>query len=360
MKKTLILVFSSLLITASSFAGNKDRIGEAGATQLNINPWASSSALANSGTANVTGVEALSLNVAGLAFINKTEISLCRTTWLSGSGINISTLGFAQKIGESSVLGINVSSMSFGDIEITTVNLPEGGKLGTFSPSLMNLGLSFAKAFSNSIYGGMTVRLINEQITNAGSRGVALDAGIRYVTGLHDRIKFGISLRNVGPKLKYTGDGFSQRVIYNGIETTVEQRSQGFELPALLNIGGSYDFHLGERMDSLSKKMKSMHILTLSGNFLSNSFGKDQFMIGTEYGFKDLVKFRLGYAFEQGASIQTDQSKDLTNAYKGPSGGLGMKLPLNKISGSFFGIDYSYRPTVSFAGTHSISLKLSL
>ena len=40
---------------------------------------------------------------------------------------------------ESGVLGIGVMSMDFGDIEITTVDIADGG-IGTFSPKFMNIG----------------------------------------------------------------------------------------------------------------------------------------------------------------------------------------------------------------------------
>ena len=53
------------------------------------------------------------------------------------------------------MLGFAVMSMDFGEIEITTVDLPDGG-IGTYSPKFMNIALSYAKIFSNSIYGGMT------------------------------------------------------------------------------------------------------------------------------------------------------------------------------------------------------------
>ena len=43
---------------------------------------------------------------------------------------------------------------------------------------------------------------------------------------------------------------------------TVEQRSSEFELPALLNIGTSYDFNL------------NLHRVTAAGTFTSNSFQK--------------------------------------------------------------------------------------
>ena len=111
-------------------------------------------------------------------------------------------------MGESSVIALSVTAMSFGDIDITTEDLPEGG-IGSFSPVYTNIGLSYAKEFSNSIYGGLTVRIISEAISNVRAQGVAFDAGIRYVTGERDHIKFGISLKNVGPPMRYRGDGLT-------------------------------------------------------------------------------------------------------------------------------------------------------
>ena len=58
-----------LLIACSSttnlFAGNPDRVGSAGASQLLINPWARSSGMGGSNIASVKGLESLYGNVAG-------------------------------------------------------------------------------------------------------------------------------------------------------------------------------------------------------------------------------------------------------------------------------------------------------
>ena len=159
-----------------------------------INPWARTSGWGGANVAGVRGLEGIFSNVAGLAFTEKTELIFSQTQWLKYGDeavSNISAFGFSQKVGESGVLGFSVMSMDFGDIEITTVDLPDGG-IGTYSPSFMNLSLSYAKIFSNSIYGGMTVKMISEQISNVGANGVALDAGIQYVTGAEDNFKFGI------------------------------------------------------------------------------------------------------------------------------------------------------------------------
>jgi hypothetical protein len=58
-----------------SFAGNEDRAGQAGATELLINPWTRSSGWGGINIANVRGLESQFNNVAGLAFTTKTDIA---------------------------------------------------------------------------------------------------------------------------------------------------------------------------------------------------------------------------------------------------------------------------------------------
>ena len=224
-----VAIIALMLPFSNAFAGNPQRAGQAGASELLINPWARTSGWGGANVAGVRGLEGIFSNVAGLAFTEKTDLIFSQTQWLKYGDeavSNISAFGFSQKVGESGVLGFSVMSMDFGDIEITTVDLPDGG-IGTYSPSFMNISLSYAKIFSNSIYGGMTVKMISEQISNVGANGVALDAGIQYVTGTEDNFKFGIALKNVGPRMSFSGDGLSFRGIVGDADDykmTVEQR----------------------------------------------------------------------------------------------------------------------------------------
>jgi len=327
-------------------AGNEDRVGECGSQELLINPWARSSGWGGVGIANSRGIEAMYTNVAGLAFTPRTEIVFAHTIWLQGSGVGINTFGLSQKIGQTGVLGISVMSMSFGDIQITTVDLPEGG-MGTFTPSLMNINLSYSKMFSNSIYGGINVKIITQKISNLSAQGFAIDAGIQYITGEKENIMFGIALKNVGSRMKFKGDGlsFNASNVSTGGTGTAEQRSAEFELPTTLNIGVAYDFIISDQ-----------HRITLAGAFISNSFGKDQYMVGLEYKMMNYLYLRGGYAFEKG----TFKKAERTNALTGPSAGLTVQVPVNKKKGSTIGIDYSYRPTNPFQGCHSIGARINL
>ncbi len=332
-----------------ALAGNRDRSGQAGASELLINPWARSSGWGGVNVASIKGLEAMFGNVAGVAHTQNTELIFAQTQWLKGTDIKISAFGFTQRVGESGVLGMSITSMSIGDIMITRTDLPEGG-IGTYSPSYLNVGLSYSKAFSNSIYGGLLVRIINESIADASAGGIALDAGIQYVTGEQENIKFGIALKNIGPTLSFSGDGFDTRVFIPGNDDSqfsLTHRQAMFEMPATLSIGAAYDF--------LFDKSR----FTLAGNFQSNAFSNDLFMIGGEYSFRDYVMLRAGYTYEDGQFDDIESGNKITVS-KGLSAGMSVQVPMNKEKGSVFSVDYSYRATDHFDGTHSIGVRIAL
>lgn len=328
-------------------AGNGDRVGEAGSLDLLINPWARSSGFHSLNTASVWGLEAMRLNVGGLAFVDQTEIAFSSTRWLEGSDITISSFGFAQHVGESGVFGVNVMSMSFGDLIRTTVDQPDGGDGSTFSPRYTNIGLAYSKSFSESIHGGILVRLVNQSIADVSAGGIAFDTGIQYVTGPNDNVKFGISLRNVGTPMQYSGDGLN--VAYEattGATINGEQRPAAFELPTLLNIGGAYDFYIGDR-----------HRITAVANFTSNSFRGDFIGAGLEYAFNEMFMLRGGFKYEDG--MFEEEIALGSSALNGFAGGLSVNVPF-KEDGPQIGIDYSYRTTTVFNGVHSFSVKINL
>ncbi len=338
-----VAIAACMMFSTAATAGNPDRAGSAGAGQLLINPWAQSNGMAGTNMAITAGLEGSFLNAAGLAFVNQTELRFANTQYLSGSGISLNTIGFATSVGDGSVLGLTVMTMGFGDIPITTENLPEGG-IGTFSPAFSNIGVTYAKAFSNSIYGGMTVRIVGESISNVRSSGVCFDAGIRYKSG--EKLNFGIALRNVGAPMRYAGDGLTVTATPQGTATslTMLQRSERYELPSLVNIGFGYEVYTIGAVNA-----------TLTGQFISNSFTKDQFGGGLEVNLGDNFTLRGGYLWEDGVGTEDR----LTTAFTGPSAGFSLKVPANS-EGAIIGIDYSYRTTNPFNGNHSIGIHLAI
>lgn len=354
---------ASLLSSGCLMAGNPDRSGSAGGSQLLINPWARSTGWGGANQAHAHGLEAQFLNVAGMAFTKKTELVFSRTNWLSGSNININSFGFSQHVGETGVLGLGIIALDGGNIPITTTDQPEGN-IGEYSPLFMNIGLSYAKAFSDNIYGGATMKIISEQISNISAKGMCLDAGIQYHTGKYDQFHIGISLKNVGPKMTYRGDGMSFDAVITGgtqgngsvagYQATFEQRSASFELPSCLNMGLSYDFLIGVS-DSV-KATEVDHRITVAGNYTSNSFTYDQYSLGLEYGFRKYLMIRGGYTYEKGIT----KSAERRTAFTGPSAGVTLQLPFGVDKNKTFSVDYSYRFTNPYSGVHSIGARINL
>lgn len=351
--KIIVGGLCGLLLTTGSdvFAGNKDRVGQAGAAQLEFNPWARSSGMGGANTANAIGVESIFGNVAGLAYQGKTDLSFSYNDYLRGSGVSTVAFGFGQRIGETSVLALTLNSFQLGDIDITEVNTPEGGN-GTFTPSIMNLGLSFAKEFSNTISAGATVKVISEGMADLNGSAVAFDMGIRYVTGEQENLKFGISLKNVGGAMQFDGDGLSTKVDVDGKEMTVNQRVEAFELPTSLNLGISYDYFIGESISGENARAyQAEHRITGMGNFMAKSFGRDIIQFGLEYAYMEKFMIRGGY--------NTEGDANEFSAFSGLSGGASLAWPINE-NGSFIAFDYAYRANNDFDGTHTIGLRVNL
>lgn len=347
-----VLCGAALLCGSNLFAGNGDRIGSAGATQLLINPWARGVGMGSAGVASDIGLAATFTNIAGLAFTPKTDLVFDRTNWLGGAGINVNSAGLAQRVSESTVLSVGITALSFGDIDITTVDQPEGG-IGTFTPRMNTFNVGLARAFSQSIYAGINVKVITESIANIRGSGIGLDVGIRYVTGEQDNIKFGIALKNIGPTMNYGGDGIAQLVEYpeTGLLASLEQRTESFELPSLLNIGASYDFNFTENDK-----------LTLAGAFTANSFSYDQIRIGADFGKTiDQASFHIqaGYVYERGIFSSEYVVDGRATALNGVTAGVSVDAILGENKNNI-GIQYAFRAVNLFNGIHTIGLTLSL
>lgn len=351
MMKSIIkgsLLAGALTISTVVMAGNEDRIGSAGAAELLVNPWARSTAFGSAGIASTDGLEAQFMNVAGLAFTDRTQIKFNYSNWLGNADISLNSAGIAQRVGNQSVIAMSIQSFGFGDIQRTTVNLPEGG-IGEFSPRKNIINLAYAREFSNSIYAGINMKVVNENISNLKATGVAFDAGVRYVTGEQDHVKFGITLKNVGTPMEFEGDGLGQEIFYQstGGNATLQQRPASFEMPSLLGIGGSYDFIFSE--DSK---------LTAAAAFHANSYTNDQFNVGLDYGMsleKAAINVRAGFIGEKDILDRENSTNSLT----GLTAGFSVDALLGEKK-TPMGFEYAVRTSSPFGLIHTFGVTLSL
>lgn len=360
--KISLAVVTMAIAGASSYAGNKDRSGQAGATELLINPWAASSGVFGANTSTVKGVEAMKGNMAGLAYTEGTEIGVAYNIYLKGANVNVYNLSFAQNVGSKggspAVIGVNIQSMGFGEIQITDYNHPQAG-LGTYKPSFFNVQAGFAKEFSKAIHAGVGVVFVSEQITNVRANGAAFEAGVQYVTGSEDNFHFGVTLRNVGTNMKFTGEGFSinsEAPENSGYSFNRQTPSEKLEMPTYLNIAAAYDFYLDQK--KLAKEDdKPKHRLTPMLGFTSNSFNNDYVIGGLEYAFREQFMLRAGYRYEK--DIASEENS--TTFYKGFSAGASVGTRLTDKNSTRLLFDYAFRPTQRpDNGVHNFSLRFTL
>lgn len=344
--KISLIILLTLTVNFSIFAGNEDRVGSAGASQLLINPWARSIALGDASVASVTGIESSYINIAGLTSITRSQIKVNHTNWLASASIGFYSVGYGQKLDSTSFISIAVQSMSFGDNNITTVDNPEGG-IGVFSPKTSIINFGYAKLFTKNVSGGLNFKLISESISNLSATGIAFDAGIKYVMD-NQRLKIGITLKNLGPKMRYSGDGLATEVNYVSTEknATLEQRSQPYEIPSLLNMGTSYDVF-----------KDSVQCLSTMVSFTANSFSNDQYRFGADYSFKTAglgFGIRAGYIYEKNLFSEINRTSALT----GLTAGFSSDFVIAKTTA--IGLEYAVRTSTPFGLIHTFGATIAI
>lgn len=360
-KNIFLLGLLAFGCVGNTIAGNPERQGQAGAAQLTINGWARSSGMGWANGGNVSGAEAMYMNVAGLdRSKSKTELAFTRTEWLMGSGIAINNLGLAQKMGDDGdggTLGISVMQYSIKPINITTEQNPYGG-IGTFRVNMTNIGLAYSKSFSNNISAGVMAKIVSEGIPDATASTMTLDAGVQYITTFRpgsgikkDDFRFGISMKNIGPDMRHQGDGLSYKaILYNGTFTkTVQVKVDRIKMPALLNIAASYDIKLDADPNQYDNK------LTVGFGFTNFAFSANQLTLGCEYNYKDFLSLRAGFVYQQGIFSENTRP----SAFTGPQAGISYDWKMGE-EGNSISLDYSYRATNPFNGVHSFGIRIGL
>ena len=337
----VVLVASLMWVSANDVqAGDKKRRGTAGAQQLLVPLTARNASLGEtttSGLSNLNGLEAIYSNPAGLALNTGTSALFSRMEYVADIGVNY--FGVAQKLGNNH-LAFTVSSWDFGNIPLQTETSPEITDV-TFDASFVTAALSYARQFTDRIAAGLTVKAVSESIDDVSGSAVAFDAGMTYVVG-ESGLRLGVSLKNVGSNLTYSGAGLVRQVKLPGqapsaTNNAVAIESEGVVLPSLLNFGAAYTRQIGEGA-----------VVTVLGNFRSNSFDQDQYSGGLEVGLFEVLYLRGGF------EVTPDQ--DLT-FFSGGNFGAGLNLDL---AGTQLSLDYAFRSTDFFDDVQMFTVSVTL
>lgn len=342
MKKILhILTFGIALSFATNFAVADDgntvgssngefvKVGAAGSQFLKIGVGARGTAMAaNAAVAN--DLSSIWWNPAGLASVKTTGADFEYTSWFAGFSNLFAAVSLP--INENFTAAISVTSFTSEDIEITTLQKPEGtGHYYTVSD--MAVAASIAGFLTEDFSFGVNFKYINNGFATLSSNTIGFDVGTLYNTGLYG-IKLGFEISNLGGEMQYTGQDLQTL-------TKLIQESSNAPIDAQY-ITGRYKLPLIFRAGLASEVYKDdMHAVTVAGDFTTYSDVAEQFALGAEYTFKDLISVRGGYTFNH----------DQFNI----SGGVGIKY---NAGGMEAGVDYSINPTSDLGLVHRLNIRL--
>ena len=349
MKKYIIiltLVISVCTITELN-AGNPTKRGTAGAQELLLSVGGRGTALSGAAVSLSSGLDAIHWNPAGLAggFTNSNvEALFSKTDYIEDVGINYAGLGI--NVSEFGILAFTLKSLSFGDIDVTTEDFPDGTG-DTYSPSLITLTASYSNQLTDRISIGVTTKYISESIQRTTATGFAVDAGVIYKVssgGRLDGLRFGVVLKNIGPNMQFNGADLEEMKIPNASDPAAQPMpfryiSQSFELPSTFDMGVSYDYSVAPDIT-----------VTPMVSFQNVNFGDDQFKLAAELNYSNFIFARGGY------NMPANETTETINV-NGPSFGFGINYGMGS---SVLGLDYSYSSIAVFdIPNHTVALKVT-
>jgi opacity protein-like surface antigen len=335
--------FILIMWSVSVFAGDVARKGTTGADELLIPVGARSIATGGAFLSSITGLEALYYNPAGLSQGKGTEAMFSFTSYLADININYFAIG--SNIGDFGSLALSVKTMNFGDIPVTTVDVPDGTG-ATYSPGYIVAGVTYAKVITDRVCVGVNAKVINETITDVSATGFAVDFGVQY--RFPSNLSIGACIKNIGTNMSFSGNSlqYSNNLVGGNLGSPTANYNvpaEEFQLPSYFELSTAYDYGINED----NKVM-------VGAAFRNNNVTDDEVRLGLEYGFKNMFFVRGGYS----SSVQ-NTSGPLSNINHGYSFGAGINYSF--ADGMNFVLDYAFQQVREFPNpNHTFTIKLSL
>lgn len=315
--KKVLLVF---LISVFCMFG-QSKVGSTSAPFLNIGIGPRAISMGGAFIATASDVSSLYWNPAGASRSDINEAMFSHSRWFAD--ITYNWAGAMVKLGDAGTVGLNLTYLDYGDMEITTLTEQDGtGQL--FSAHDMSLGLTYAYNLTDRFSLGGTVKYIQQKIWNTSASAFAMDLGVLFHSDIYG-LRIGATITNFGTGMKMDGkDLLVQHDIDpnnygNNDQILASLQTDEFPLPLT--------FRIGLAMDVLNNEE---HRVTLAVDALHPNDNDESINIGGEYMFNNLVAFRIGY-----------KSLFLTNSEEGLTAGVGLNYNFTNDFG--VKVDYAYQ-----------------
>ncbi len=293
------------------------RAGTASAQFLKIGVGARAGGMGDSFIAIANDASALYWNPAGLTQFADNQALFAHTAWLVD--IQHEFVGAVYHLTPDDAIGLAFTSLHTDDMPVTTELQPTGD--GTyFHFGDVAFGLSYSRRMTTQFSFGATVRYFQESLDMLRMRGVLVDLGTYYWTGLGS-LRFSAVVTNFGNQVSPSGTA----VLLNGQQVS---QYQEFSPPTTFKFGFAFE-PIKEESSSLTTALQLNHPNDNSENL----------SIGAEYQWFNSFFVRGGY------KLNVDEE---TFSFGG-----GLATSLSLVSLSF---DYGFTAFQTLGSVHRISL----
>ncbi|MAT58180.1 MAG: hypothetical protein CMF23_09435 [Ignavibacteriae bacterium] len=323
MKKTLLILL--IIIAPLSVKGQLfptlggQRAGISTAQFLKIGVGGRASAMGDAFVAIADDASALYWNPAGIVHSKSNEILISHNEWVVD--IKHQFIGGIYHLSPNDVVGLSFTTLHMDDMPVTTEVMPFGtGEYFGFGD--IAVALTYSRKMTEQFSFGATVRYIEETLDKLKMRGVMIDLGTFYWTGL-GTTRFAVAISNFGNELAPDGE-----VVLFGNRKKSEWQS--FSPPTMFRIGFAMEPYQTET-----------HRLTTSIQLNHPNDNSENVSTGIEYSWKEIFFARGGY------KLNVDE-QDFTF-------GAGVKVPVGIADVTF---DYAFANFERLGSAHRFSLLL--
>lgn len=314
MKKLLkysLLMAVSLLLSLNLQA--QDKVGTSGPAFLSITSGARASAMGGAYVAIANDGSSMFWNPGGMAQVDKSTVTFSNMNWFLDSQIQDASVIFNG--GNAGNFALSVRALNYGDIEVTTIETPEGtGEI--FTPTDLSVAFSYSRYITDQFSIGANTKFVQQKIWNEAANGFAVDLGMLYRTNFKN-LRIGMSITNFGSDMRMRGDDLRQAIDIDEGQNGNNERLEGYlgtdswPMPLL--------FKVGVAIDALNTENHKVEVALDAKHPSDNSESLD---VGLEYGFNEMVFFRGGYR-----SLFSSQIED-----QGYTAGFGLKYAISGIA----------------------------
>ena len=297
------------------------RAGISTAQFLKIGVGSRATAMGDAFVAVANDVSALYWNPAGLTQFAENQIMFSHNQWVVD--INHDFIGAVYHLDETNTFGVSLTSLSMDEMKVTTEYAPFGtGEYFGFSD--LGISVSYSRKMTEQFSFGGTIRYVEESLDKLKMRGIMIDLGTYYWTGLGSS-RFAVTVTNFGNDLAPDGE-----VVLVGNRTNSDWQS--FSPPTMFRIGFAMEPYEDEE-----------HKVTTSIQLNHPNDNSENVSLGVEYIWNKMFFARGGY------KINVDEQNY--------SFGAGVNVPISIANVS---VDYAFANFSRLGSAHRFSIILGL